>query len=230
MDVLKGEIRPLWLVDEYVDETGYADGDGVDDGSNFDTFSPNTSSPLSNPSSPIECGNTMGELNPIPGYYTSEETYTPSLPPNAAAIEPSLDTNVNLYDTEFLMPTLTPLTKIRAVDQDAEAIDNSISPPSWNDIHWDAFVDSGTSIPTDDVNMIFRNATSPDAQRLVQMPDAPQLDHTLLNQKSECDNFFTTASSNSTSVIGDSSAGSQHHISAPDPTQLSNTSVNWEPE
>lgn len=235
MDALKGQIGSLCLADEYVDETGYADGDGVDNGSDFNVFSPNTfspnaSSPLSDFSGTIEDGNAMGDLDSIPGYYTSQDSYNSSLPPNAAVIEPNPDTTVYVHDTEFSMATLTPLTNSRAVDQDAEAIDNFIFPSFWNDIHWDAFVDTETSTPTDDIDIILRNGTSLDAQRLVQIPDTLQLDHTLLNQNAECDTFLTTAPNENTSVIGGSSTTPQHPISASDTTHLHNTSANWEPE
>ena len=241
-DALEGEIRPLCLADEYADENSYANGDGVDDGFDFNAFSPNTSSPntsspLSNSSSPIEADDAMGDLDPIPSYYTSQDAYSLSLPPNAATIEPNPNTTVNLHDTEFSMgpPTghTAPLTNNSGTvdDDDVNTMDNFISPSfSWNDTHWDAFVDIEISTPSDDIDMILRNAMSVNVQHTAQATNTTQLHHTFLNRNPECNAFLTTAPNETTAVIGDSSAASQHPISAPNTTQLPNTSPNWDPE
>ena len=165
-DALEGEMRPICLADDYADSTGCADGDGLDDVVGFNAFSPNTSSrnassPLSDSSGTIEDGDAMRDLNPIPGYYTSQDFYTLSLLPIAAAIEPNLNTPVNHYDTEFSMATPTPLTNIRTMNEDAIAMDNLISPSSWNDTQWDAFVGTETSNPTQDIDTILRECYVP---------------------------------------------------------------------
>ena len=237
-DALEGEIRPMYLADEHADETGYADGDGVDDRFDFNAFSPNTSSPntsspLSNSGSPIEADDAMGDLDPIPSYYTSQDAYSLSPPPNAATIEPNPNMTVNLHDTEFSMgpPTghTAPLTNNSGTvdDNDVNTMDNFISPSfSWNDTHWDAFVDIEISTPTDDIDMILRNATSVNAQHAVQAPDTLQLNHALVNEKPEWNNFLNTTPNETTNA----SAPSQHPISVPNTTHLPNTSPNWDPE
>ena len=230
-DALEGEIRSMCLADDYADSTGCADRDGLNDVVGFNTFSPNTSSrnassPLSDSSGTIEDGDAMRDLTPIPCYYTSQDSYSLSLSPIATAIEPNLNTPVNHYDTEFSMATPTLLTNIRTMNEDAITMDNIISPSSWNDIQWDAFVGTETSNPTQDIDTFLRNATSLNAQRSVQVPDTTQLKDNSLDGSAEGEiiNFGSFFQDETAYVVGASSAvPEQYNV----PGSNANTIGSW---
>ena len=226
--VLKDSIKPLRLANDYADSTGHANGNGLNDIFDFNASSPNAFSPLSNSSGTIEDrdGDAIRDLYPILGYYTSQDSYILSLPLNDVAIEPNPNTTINLHDTELSMGTPTPLPNTRTMDQDAEAMDNFISPSSWNDTHWDAFVDTEISTPTEDIDMILRNATSVNAQNTAQVRNTTQLSHTPLKWNREWDAFVNTAANETTN----SSAPSQHAVQTPNITQLNKTFSNSEHE
>ena len=233
---LKGSMRPLRLADDYADLTGHANGNGLNDVFDYNGFSPNTSSPnafspLSDSSDTVKDGDAMGDMNPIPGYYTSQDSSFLSLTPNNAAIKPNLNNTANHYDTEFSMGTSTgiaaPLPNTRIMNEKANTTDNFIPSP-WNDAHWDAFVDTEISNPIEDIDTILRNATSLRGQRGVQVPDITQPDNAPLNRNPEWYAFFNTAPNQDMNVAGDSSAASQRTVHVPNTTPPNNTSLNSE--
>ena len=176
---LEGSIRPLHSAGDYADSTAKDDENGLNDYFDFNAFSP-----FSTLSGNVEDGDAMGDWNPIPGYYTSQDSYSLSLPPLDAAIKPCFNTIVHHYDTEFSIDTSVgignPLPNTLTMDEETKTMDTFI-PSAWNDTHWDAFVDTETSNPIEDIDTILRNATSLNAQRAVQIPDMTQLNNTSLN-------------------------------------------------
>ena len=178
---LEGSIRLLHSADDDTDSTAKDDENGLNDSFDFNAFSL-----FSNFGGIIEDGDAVGDWNLIPGYYTSQDSYSLSLPPIDAAFKPNFNTIAHHYDTEFSMGTSVgirnPLPNTRTMDEDANTMDTFI-PPSWNDTHWDAFIDTETSNPIEDIDTILRNATSLNAQRAVQALDMTQLSNTSLTYR-----------------------------------------------
>ena len=178
---MKGSIRLLHSADDDTDSTAKDDENGLNDYFDFNAFSL-----FSNFGGIIEDGDALGDWNLIPGYYTSQDSYSLSLPPIDAAFKPNFNTIAHHYDTEFSMGTSVgirnPLPNTRTMDEDANTMDTFI-PPSWNDTHWDAFIDTETSNPIEDIDTILRNATSLNAQRAVQALDMTQLSNTSLTYR-----------------------------------------------
>ena len=203
---MKGSIRLLHSADDDTDSTAKDDENGLND-----SFDLNAFSPFSNFGGTIDDGDAMGDWNLFPGYYTSQDSYSLSLPPVDAAFKPNLNTTVNFHDTGFSIGTSVcigaPLPNTLTMDEDANTMDTFI-PSAWNDTHWDAFVD------TEDIDTILKNATSLNAQRAVQMPDMTQLNNTSLNWNPRWDasvSFDSFPRSNTilhrnANIAGDSSA------------------------
>ena len=239
-EALDGSIRPLHLADDHADLIDEANRAGLNDAFDFNTFSSNASSPsafspLLDSNSNIEDVEAVGDLDLTHGHYTSQDTYILPLPPNHAAIEPNLKTTVNHYDTEFLMATSVgngvPLPNTHIVDEDLITMDNFVSTSSWNDTHWDAFVDTETSAPMEDIDTILKNTLSVHTPPTIQAPDTTQLGNTFPDWNYGWDVFDISAPSENANIVGDFSTAplnAQPAMQVPDINLLNNASLNGE--
>ena len=237
-EVLEGLIRTLDLADENADSIDHANGDGLNDASDFNTFSPNASSP--SPHSPhldsnsnIEGVDAMGDLELIHRHYTSQDSDVSPQSLNHAVIEPNLKTTVNRYDIQFSMGTSVgvgvPLPDTHRVDQNPNTTDSFVSPSSRNDTHWNAFVDTKPSDPVEDIDTILRNATAANTQPTVQAPHTIPLHDTFL----DWNHGFDADILEHANIAGDSLAAplnAQPAMQVPDINPLNNASmdaVSW---
>lgn len=236
---LEGSIRHLRLADDYADSTADPAENGLNDVFEFNAVSPNASSPLSalsDSSGNIEDGEAIADPNPISGYHASQDAYSLSPPLHNAAIGPTLNTTAALHDPNFAIGTPTgigaQLPNTCNMDEESHTMNNFISPSSWDDTHWDAFVDTetGTSTPVEEIDAILRHATSLDTQSAVHLPGMTPLNNATLNSIPDWDAFINNAPNHNTNVAGNSSAVFQSAVQAPPITQLNNTSPNWEAE
>ena len=165
---LKGSIRSLRLADDYANSTADAAENGLNDVFDFNAVAPNASSPLSDSSGSVKDSDAIGDLDPTPEYYASQDAYSLSLPPHDAAIISNLNTTANFHDPNFAIDTPTgitaPLPNTPNLNEEAYTTNNFVSPSSWNDTHWDAFVDTETSNPVEDIDTFPMDATSLNAQ------------------------------------------------------------------
>ena len=178
METLEGSITPLHLDDDHADLIKQAYRDGLNDAFDSNTISSNASSasafsPLLGSSSNIEDINVIGDLSLNHKRPTSQDPYVLPLPPNHTTIKPNI--TVNQDDTKCSIGTSVgigvPLPNTHIVDEDLNTMEHFVSPSSWNDTHWDAFVDTETSAPVKDIDTSLKNALSVHTPPAMQAPD-----------------------------------------------------------
>ena len=237
-EALEGSITPLHLHHDHANLIEQANRDGLNDTFESNTISSNASSasafsPLLGSRSNIEDIDVMGDLNLVHGRHISQDPDVLPLPPNHAAIEPN--TTVNHDETEFSMGTSVgigvPLTNTYIVDEDLDSMEHFVSPSSWNDTHWDAFVDTETSAPVEDIDTSLTNALSVHTPPAMQAPDTTQLGNTFPDWNCGWDVFDTSAPSENANNVGGFSAANlnaQPAMQVPDMDPLNNSSLDRE--